>query len=115
MTARDRSRALMRRVTFGSAALAAVIGFVLALRGRPEFASPPEASRAASPMSSFRQPEQAERYREAIIQGNTRALAVLDEAIATARKRPGTDRAYLLSLERMRAERAERIQAHSQR
>lgn len=66
----------------------------------------------AAPLPSFQQPGEAKRYVGAMIQGDTRALALLDKALDKARAEPGTDPTHIQTLERLRSERAQRLARH---
>jgi hypothetical protein len=69
------------------------------------------AANDANTVPQFAQPEQAERYFDAVIDGNHRALEVLDEALAAARRQPDTDPQQIAALTAEREKRAERLRA----
>ncbi|HEX5098234.1 MAG TPA: hypothetical protein VFV94_01985 [Polyangiaceae bacterium] len=99
-----------------AAALAGAAAGGFALVRAPEHAArtTPNPAMTVS-LPHFGRAEEAERYRRAMVDGDTRALRILDEAITAARQRAGTDRGYQESLERMRAERVARLAAYQQR
>ncbi len=66
----------------------------------------------AEPLPRFQQAAEAKRYADAMIQGDTRAIELLDEALAKARAEPSTDPAHIQTLERLRNERARRLARH---
>ena len=112
---------MQKRKEWQLSALAAVALAALATGGIITLRAPhvPQRSaaapRVASPLPSFGRADEAERYRQSVIDGNTRALQLLDQALAVARQRGNADAAYLRSLEHMRAERAARLVAFERR
>lgn len=102
------------------AAFVAAVG-VAAVVWRRDPASPranatapetPKAPSSGPPIPSFERPEEAKRYFEAMIQGDTRAIEELDRALQQAKEKPDVTPAYVEQLERVRAERVERLEAH---
>jgi ABC-type sugar transport system substrate-binding protein len=95
------SRRIVTLVSVLGVALAAA--FLARTRGNgPDAASsapdtPPMTSTGAKP--EFRQPEQATQYREAMSEGNQRALAVLNAALEQARAQPSTNPEQITHLE----------------
>jgi hypothetical protein len=57
----------------------------------------------------FAQPEEAARHRRAIMSGDARMLALVEEALARARSHAGVDPTYVRRLEQLRAERKARL------
>ena len=98
----------------GVLALVAVAGHFLrrteAVGRAPSGSS--ESAMSAYPIPSFGRAEEAERYFEAMIQGDTRAIELLDQALVKARAQPTADADYVKRLEQQRAERSTRLAAH---
>ena len=107
----------IRPVVAGAGALLAVavaaLHFMPMPSGAPGGASATApARRIGAPTPSFARPEEADRYREAVIEGNRRALGIIDEALQEARRKPNVDAEYVRKLERIRAERSARLDAY---
>lgn len=79
---------------------------------KPPSTAAKESGTESYPIPSFERPEEAKRYFDAMIQGDTRAIEELDRALAKAREQPDPTPAYVAELERLRAERVERLEAH---
>ena len=79
---------------------------------KPPLAAAKSQATPAYPIPSFERPEEAKRYFDAMIQGDTRAIEELDRALAKAKDQPDVTPAYVNELERVRAERVERLEAH---
>jgi hypothetical protein len=63
-------------------------------------------------MPSFARPEEAARYRKAVVDGNVRALQRIDQALEEARKKRDIDVEYVRKLESMRAQRSAVLQGY---
>jgi hypothetical protein len=68
-------------------------------------------STEAAALPEFARPEEAKRYRDAVVEGNQRAIGVLDEALAAAREQPDADPEQIAALAEQRAARAARLRA----
>jgi hypothetical protein len=69
----------------------------------------PEPARTPPPFPTFAQPEQAEKYRAAVIEGNERALAQLRQALEGLQSTPEAEPALIARLQAQITERQERI------
>jgi hypothetical protein len=106
-------------------AAAGSLALVLVVRGNlgrrevapasaPTAAAPPADAPAQArkePLPLFRTAEQKERYYDALLSGERRAAAVLEQALAKARA-PGGDASQVAKLEGLRAEYLQRIKRH---
>lgn len=110
-----------RKRWLGGAAIAALavvsIAYVTSRRSSAPTTESPSPSAPAEksskvPIPSFERPEEAKRYFEAMIQGDTRAIEQLDRTLAKAREQKGVTPTHVEELERLRAERVERLEAH---
>jgi len=66
----------------------------------------------APPEPTFSTAEQTLTYYGALLEGERKALVVIEEALRTARSVPQTSRDYLAHLEAMRTEYRQRIERH---
>jgi hypothetical protein len=102
-----------------AACVATAIGsfWLLQSKGEKTPSSSDAASKAAVtssayPLPSVARPEEAKRYFDAMIEGDTRAIALIDEALAKAKTSSDGNAAQLRELERLRNDRAARLAAH---
>lgn len=70
------------------------------------------AAASSYPIPTFGRPEEARRYFDAMIEGDTRAIELLDTALTKAKSLAGTDPEQVQKLEALRADRAVRLAAH---
>jgi hypothetical protein len=80
----------------------AVSAFAVWRQSQPvTFTAPPEPKPILVGQEAFRDPEQAQLYRDAITQGQTRSIALLEKALEAAEKQPEAEPSHL---ERLRTD-----------
>ena len=112
-SARPRTAIIALGVAVAALGLGATSWLVMEKPGPASDARPASSNLISSyPIPSFARPEEARRYFDAMIQGDKRAIEVIDTALAKAKQQPGVDAAYVQKLEKLRVERATRLAAH---